>query len=215
MTTIDEKPLVLVVDDDPQICSALALLLQLENMDVETFESAEDFLRYVTSADFDSKLIIKKCAIFDICLPGMNGLNLQETLNDKGILMPIIFLTGHGDIPMSVEAIKAGAENFLTKPVSREKLMESVHSALRKGMEWLIQQQQRDAARKRLSNLTSRELEILAMTIEGLPNKLIARHLDISLRTVEHHKASILNKTEAANSVELNRLVQDSGMIFV
>ena len=215
MTNCDEKPLIFIVDDDPEICAALTLLLEHENMEAKTFESAEDFLVYISTIDMNSNLSLKQCAILDVYLPGMNGLQLQEILKDKGIFLPVIFLTGYGDIPTSVQAIRAGAENFLTKPVTREKLMESVHAALDKGTDWVSRQQQRDAARERFKNLTSRELEILAMTLEGLPNKLIARRLEISLRTVEHHKSNILYKTETANSFELNRLVQESGMIFV
>jgi FixJ family two-component response regulator len=214
MTTTDQKPIVFVVDDDPDILAALSLLLTQENMEARTFENAEDFLACLSANDNSALLQENNCAILDVCLPGMDGLQLQKHLHEKGILLPIIFLTGHGDIPMSVEAIKAGAENFMTKPVSREKLMDSVYAAIQKNADWYSQNLQRAAARNRLNNLTSRELEILAMTLDGLPNKLIARHLEISLRTVEHHKAHILNKTGTANTFELTRLVQDSGLIF-
>jgi len=214
MTTTDQKPIVFVVDDDPDILAALSLLLTQENMEARTFENAEDFLAWLSENDNADLLQENNCAILDVCLPGMDGLQLQKHLHEKGILLPIIFLTGHGDIPMSVEAIKAGAENFMTKPVSREKLMDSVYAAIQKNADWYSQNLQRAAARNRLNNLTSRELEILAMTLDGLPNKIIARHLEISLRTVEHHKAHILNKTGTANTFELTRLVQNSGLIF-
>lgn len=215
MSTPEQRPLVYVVDDDPEICIALALMLEHENLEVMTFECAEDFHNFYLEIKDSSHIPKQKCAIFDFSLPGIDGLQLQKILNDEDAMLPIVFLTGHGDIGKSVQAIKAGAENFLTKPVSKEKLMGNVHAALQKSLEWHNQYQEREAARKRLNSLTPRELEVLAMTLDGLPIKSIASRLEISPRTVEHHKTNILNKTETTSSIELMRLVMESGMAFV
>lgn len=212
-----QKPIVYIVDDDPGIRSVLALMLGQEGMSAREFISAEAFLEAISgSLANNGKSLVNgnSCAIVDVCMPGMDGLKLQEILSERDILLPLIFLTGQGSIPMSVNAIKAGAEDFLTKPVSREKLMACITSALQKSTTWQQENQRQEAGRKRLSTLTPREMEILSMTMDGLPNKLIARQLDISLRTVEHHKTNILSKTGTTTSLELSRLVQESGLSF-
>jgi FixJ family two-component response regulator len=217
MKTAELKPLVFVVDDDPMLGSALAMILEQEGMEVRLFNGADTFLAALANpTETDVRLSTPNCcAVIDVCMPDIDGLQLQGILCEQAILIPLIFLTGQGSIPMSVNAIKAGAEDFLTKPVSREKLISSVHSALQKSVIWQKQKQREIVGKKRLSTLTPREMEIVSMTIEGLPNKQIARNLDISLRTVEHHKTNILNKTGTINSLELSRLVQESGMQFI
>ncbi len=216
---MEQKPLIFIVDDDTLLCSALQLMLEQEGMETQVFPNADAFLAAITlsTQDFEDNPLLGRncCAIVDVFMPGKDGLQLQEILYHQGILVPLIFLTGQGDILMSVNAMKAGAEDFLTKPVSRAKLMASVNAAIKKSISRRNQNKQLEAGRKRLSALTRRELEIMAMTVEGLPNKLIARRLDISLRTVEHHKTSILNKTGANSSIELSRLALESGMSFV
>lgn len=214
MLTAEQKPLVYIVDDDPMLGSALKMMLEQEGMMVRLFDCAETFLAALTdpATGFDQLVAPNSCAIVDVCMPGMSGLELQENLCERSILLPLVFLTGQGTIPMGVNAIKAGAEDFLTKPVTREQLMASINAALKKSVVWHNQNQRQVEGKKRLSTLTPRELEIVSMTIEGLPNKVMARRLDISLRTVEHHKTNILNKTGTVNSLELSKLVQDSGM---
>lgn len=201
------------------LSSALNLMLEQEGMDTQVFSSAESFLTAfaLSEQDYEQSPLLGRncCAIVDVFMPGKDGLQLQEIMYHQGILVPLIFLTGQGDIPMSVNAMKAGAEDFLTKPVSRAKLMASVNAAIKKSISRRNQDKQLEAGRKRLSALTPRELEIMAMTVEGMPNKVIARRLDISLRTVEHHKTNILNKTGVNSSIELSRLALESGMSFV
>jgi FixJ family two-component response regulator len=216
MTTAELKPLVYVVDDDPMLGPALTMMLEQEGLEVRLFNSAESFLAALAKSEASASQpsIANSCAIVDVCMPGIDGLQLQEILCEQALLIPLIFLTGQGTIPMGVNAIKAGAEDFLTKPVSREQLMASVRAAIQKSIVWHEQNQRQMAGKKRLSTLTPREMEIVSMTIEGLPNKQIARLLDISLRTVEHHKTNILTKTGTINSLELSRLVQESGILI-
>lgn len=195
---------VFIVDDDPAVRDSLTLMLEQEDIAVEAFESAEAFLA-ACRAD------CRGCAIIDIRMPGMNGMQLQEALSERGIPLPVIFLTGHGDIPMSVRAIKAGAVDFLTKPVTREKLMECVRSAIQAGERMFAQLAKNQEAMSRLATLTEREREVMALAVTGNPNKEIARRLGISHRTVEIHKSKIMSKTGAANLLDLARLAQECG----
>ena len=206
-------PTVFVIDDDESIREALTLTLQQVGMTVLSFENAETFLEFFTREPKDClscQMPCNYCAIVDLYLPGMNGLRLQETLCDLGIKLPLIFLTAYGDLPASVSAIKGGAEDFLAKPVSRETLLAAVHKALHKCDSWHTTSTRRHDARERLAKLSDREREILKMVAEGQQNKQIATLLGISMRTVEHHRTSILSKTETRNFVELIQLTQTS-----
>jgi FixJ family two-component response regulator len=145
-------------------------------------------------------------------MPGMGGLRLQEVLSERGMPLPVIFLTGHGDIPMSVKAIKAGAVDFLTKPVTRENLLACVRSALQACDKLLARAANNQQVISRLSALTERERQVMALAIVGHPNKEIARRLGISHRTVEIHKARIMSKTGAVNLLDLARIVHEAGI---
>lgn len=193
---------VFIVDDDPAIRDSLTLMIGQENIAVSTFASAEAFLDACQSIRFG-------CIIIDIRMPGMDGMQLQEALSQRNILLPIIFLTGHGDIPMSVRAMKAGALDFLTKPVTREKLMISVRSAIRESESILSKNASQQDAISRIAELTDRERDVMALAIQGYPNKEIARHLGISHRTVEIHKSKIMHKTGAVNLLELARIAHE------
>lgn len=196
---------VFIVDDDPAVRDSLTLMLMQEDIAVEAFDSAEAFLATYRGDRCG-------CAIIDIRMPGMNGMQLQGALAERGILLPIIFLTGHGDIPMSVRAIKAGAVDFLTKPVTRETLMECVRSAIQAGKRMFAQFASNQEAMSRLNNLTEREREVMILAVTGHPNKDIARRLGISHRTVEIHKSKIMSKTGAANLLDLARITQECGL---
>ena len=196
---------VFLVDDDPVIRESMTLMLEQEGIPVSVFRCAEDFLEMI-SADWQG------CAIVDVLMPGMDGLQLQEVLDRKGVQLPIIFLTGHGNIDMGVKAIKSGAEDFLTKPVTREKLMNCIHAALAKGEQMRIQVEQQNNVKTRLQALTKREREILSLSAKGLTNKEIARRLDVSFRTVEHHKSSILAKTGTNSILELLGKIYEAGL---
>ncbi|MEO8418073.1 MAG: response regulator [Methylophilaceae bacterium] len=195
---------VFIVDDDPAVRDSLTLMIGQEDIAVEAFDSAEAFL---TAYQGDRC----GCAIIDIRMPGMDGMQLQETLSERDTLLPIIFLTGYGNIPLSVRAIKAGAVDFLTKPVTREKLMECVRSAIQAGKKMFARFASNQEAMSRLNSLTGREREVMALAVTGHPNKDIARRLGISHRTVEIHKSKIMSKTGAANLLDLARISQECG----
>jgi FixJ family two-component response regulator len=196
---------VFIIDDDQAIRDSLSLMIEQENVAVTSFESAEAFLE-AYQPEF------RGCAIIDIRMPGMNGMELHEIMLKRNILLPSIFLTGHGDIPMSVQAIKSGAVDFLTKPVTREKLMAAIHAAIQKSEMILSKNIHHQEALACLSDLTSREYDVMLLAVQGLPNKHIARQLDISHRTVEIHKSKIMHKTGAANLLDLARIVHESGL---
>lgn len=199
------NPTVFIIDDEPAIRDSLSLMIAQENLSVMTFENANAFLE-ACQAEYSG------CAIVDIRMPGMDGLQLQEALLKRNIQLPIIFLTGHGDIPMSVKAMKAGAMDFLTKPVSREKLISAVRSAMRESEKIAEKSIHHHDAESRLADLTDRERDVMMLAIQGYPNKEIARHLDISHRTVEIHKSKIMHKTGAINLLDLARIAHEGGL---
>ncbi len=193
---------VFIIDDDPAIRDALSLMIEQEDIAVLAFESADAFL--------DShQNNCKGCAIIDIRMPGMNGMELHKELLDRRITLPVIFLTGHGDIPMSVQAMKAGAVDFLTKPVTRERLLNSVKAAIDQSETMLSRMTHHQEAASKLSALTDRERDVMLLAVQGHPNKHIARELGISHRTVEIHKSKIMHKTGAQNLLDLARIVHE------
>ena len=189
-------PVVSVVDDDPALLRSLSRLLKEEGWLVETYDSAEAFL-----ARPDPQA--PGCLLLDVTLPGLDGLELQRRLADAGQRLPIVFLTGHGDIPMSVRAIKAGAADFLTKPVAAEALIAAVRTAMavdrsaRHDRAGLAQLQQR------LASLTPRELEVLKAVAKGRLNKQIAADLGIVEQTVKFHRSRIMERMQAKTAAEL------------
>lgn len=202
LTEPPSETTVFIVDDDPAIRDSLTLMISQENIAVNTYASAEEFLDAALPACLG-------CIIIDIRMPGLNGMQLQEVLSQRNILLPIIFLTGHGDIPMSVRAIKAGALDFLTKPVTREKLMTSVRSAIRESQRMISENISQQDAISRIAELTDRERDVMVLAIQGYPNKEIARHLGISHRTVEIHKSKVMHKTGAVNLLDLARIAHE------
>lgn len=203
---MNAKATVFVVDDDPAVRDSLTLLLEEEDLCVASFASAEAFLA-------DCRPPPRSCAIVDIRMPGMDGMQMQAELSGRGVLLPVIFLTGHGDIPLSVRAVKAGAVDFLTKPVTAKALLESVHAALLESARLASQAEVNQTAVQCLATLTERERQVMALAVEGLHNKEIARHLGISHRTVEIHKARIMHKTGANTLLDLARIAEASGFL--
>lgn len=191
---------IFVVDDDPAVTKALSRLLSVNGWRVETFASAEAFLA-------ERERDAAGCLVLDVNLPGLDGLALQQRLRETGEDLPIVFLTGHGDIPMSVRAMKAGAADFLTKPVGGEAL----DAALRAAIETHASQQRHlgdtRTLRKRLDALTPREREVLAEIVAGKLNKQIAFDLGIVEQTVKYHRARIMERMQAKSVAELMHIV--------
>lgn len=177
-------PTVFVVDDDAAVRKALAAWLEAAGLGVETYEDAAAFLA-------DCSPGRAGCLILDVQMPPMSGLQLQAELTRRGIHLPIIFLTAHADVPTTVQAMKAGALDFLTKPVAVAELLERVRAAFDKGAHPSVQESTGQSMRERLEGLTGREREIMKLVADGLPNKEIACRLGISHRTVEVHRARV------------------------
>lgn len=193
------NPTVFVVDDDNAVRESLIFLIKTAGLNVEAFPNALAFLDF-----YDPNY--PGCLVLDLQMPGMSGADLQIELHRREFELPVIFLTAHGDIPASVRAIKAGAVDFLTKPVQSQELLERIQASILQDV--LRCERMRHSSEKRLANLSPRELEIAALLLEGLSNKEIARQLGISHRTVETHRANVMEKTHSTNLIELARLVE-------
>lgn len=191
---------VCVVDDDPDVRDALALLLNAAGRPVESWESADAFL-----AECDPER--PGCLILDVRLPGMNGLTAHTELERRGFHMPVIFISGHGDIPMAVRAVQAGALDFLEKPFSEQAVLDCVDRALALEAERRAERAREQDLEERLAQLTPREREVMDKLVEGKVNKIVARELDCSTRTVEIHRARVLHKMGVANVSQLVRSV--------
>lgn len=198
-------PTVFIIDDDTAVRDSLTLLLEQEAIHVQSFTSAEAFLS-AYKPDFTG------CILLDIRMPGKDGLTLQEELNQRKNQLPIIFLTGYGSIPLSVKAMKAGAIDFLTKPVTRIKLLTSIQSAFLEAYKTQHAAEHHQDALSRIITLTEREQEIMTLVVQGYSNKEIAQRLHISFRTVEIHRSHILHKTGAHNLLDLVRIAHESGL---
>jgi FixJ family two-component response regulator len=191
---------VFVVDDDEAVRGSLKLLLKALSLPVQAYASAPEFL-----AAFDPSR--SGCLVLDIRMPGMSGLELQEELNSRGAMLPIIFITGHGDVPMAVEAMQRGAMDFLQKPFRDQDLLDRINKALdkdRAGRELLGN---RERIRERIAGLTPREREVMALVARGNANKVIAGDLELSQRTVEIHRAHVMEKMGANSLAHLVRMV--------
>lgn len=196
---------VYIVDDDPAVRDSLTLMLQQDGYRIRSFESGEAFLAVADTTTHG-------CAIIDIRMPGMDGIQLQEEILRRQIPLPVIFLTAHGDIPKSVKAMKAGAVDFLTKPVTRRDLLAALQAASREIARIETSVANRSQAQAQLETLTERELQVTQLAILGHSNKEIARKLGISHRTIEIHKSNIMKKTGALNLLELARIAHDAGL---
>lgn len=197
------EPTVFIVDDDAAVRDSLTLMIEQAGMRVQSFENAKAFLNAYQPNFFG-------CVIIDVQMPGMDGLQLQDELSWRKILLPIIFLTGHGDIPMSVKAIKGGAVDFLTKPVIREKLLICVRAAFAEAKKRISDFTQNQEIATCLTKLTRREREVMLLAVQGRSNKEIGSCLGISFRTVEIHKSKIMQKTGASNLLDLARIARES-----
>jgi two-component system response regulator DctR len=200
---------VYIVDDDASVREALAWLLRSRRLNSQSFESAEAFLELIEGARLPPR---PACLLLDVRMPGMSGLALFERLVEHGLqeALPVIFLTGHADVPTAVSMVKRGAFDFCEKPFSDNALVDRVEQALAQSETIVHGLQARERLRQRLAELTERERAVMQLVIEGLPNKRIADQLDISVRTVEVHRARVFDKMEVKSAVELANLLREA-----
>ena len=200
-------PTVFVVDDDAAMRTSLRWLIESVGLSVETYNSAQEFLNAYTPDR-------SGCIVLDVRMPGMSGLELQEHLNSRRIMIPVIIVTGHGDIPMAVAAMKAGAVEFIEKPFNDQRLLDCVKEALQRDNRIRNDQVEKAAIDQRLDNLTPREREVMEMVVAGKANKVIAALLDVSAKTVEAHRAKVMEKMGVTSLAELVRLALIAGQEF-
>jgi FixJ family two-component response regulator len=198
-------PIVYVVDDDASFLVALSRLLRAAGYHVKTFSSAAEFLGYLTPD-------AQGCVIADLKMPAVSGLDLQNALINSDNPLPVIFLTGHGDIPLSVHAMRQGAEDFLTKHAPKETLLDAVRRALARDVKERAERVRLRDLHGRFRVLTPRERDVLARLLQGKLNKQTAFELGITDRTVKVHRASLMRKLEVQSVAELTRLVQEAGL---
>lgn len=199
---------VFIVDDDAGVRDALAWLLRSRRLLSSTFASAEEFDAMLQGGFRPGS---PSCLLLDVRMPGMSGLALFEQIAERGLAeaLPVIFLTGHADVPTAVDMVKRGAFDFCEKPFSDNALVDRIEDALRRSAEVLAAQRKKGALHNRLADLTERERDVMGLVAKGLPNKLIADQLAISVRTVEVHRARVFDKMEVKSAVELANLLRD------
>ncbi|MCB1725240.1 MAG: response regulator transcription factor [Gammaproteobacteria bacterium] len=195
-----QKPVVFVVDDDQAMRNSLKWLIESVGVHVESFSSADEFLsQYQPSRS--------GCLVLDVRMPGMSGLDLQEHLAKRNIQIPVVVITGHGDVPMAVRAMKSGAVDFIEKPFNDEVLLDAIRRAIAHGEQQRSHHSEHLQIQQRLQNLTPREYEVMEMVTEGRSNKEIANTLGVSAKTVEAHRARVMEKMQAGSLAELVRMV--------
>jgi FixJ family two-component response regulator len=194
-------PIVYVVDDDADVRNALSSLLRSVGLEVQTFSESQEFLRA-------KRENAPECLLLDIRMPGMSGVDLQELLIRSGVFIPIVFITGHGDIPMAVRAIKSGAIEFLSKPFREQDLLDSVHQAIERSSTFRKHNAVLNELRTRLRSLTPRETEVMKKVVKGLLNKQIAADLGTSEKTVKFHRGQVMRKMKAQSLPDLVRMAQ-------
>jgi len=196
---------VFVVDDDISVRESLELLIRSEGWQPETFASAQEFLAH-------PRKLAPSCLVLDVSLPGLNGLDLQKRVAVERIEMPIIFITGHGNVPMTVQAMKAGAVEFLTKPFSGDVLLSAIRNAIERSLTALGHEAEMRALRDRYASLTRREREVMALVASGLLNKQVGGELGISEITVKAHRGQAMQKMKADSLADLVKMAARLGL---
>jgi FixJ family two-component response regulator len=194
-------PIVFVVDDEPTVCASIKRLVQSVGIEVETFSTAQEFLR-------GKRLDVPGCLVLDVRLPDLSGLDLQQELAKANINLPIVFITGHGDIPMSVRAMKAGAVEFLTKPFREQDLLEAIQHGIRQHRAIREQRAEIFDLQRRYELLTLREREVFPLVADGLLNKQVASQLGASEKTIKVHRGQVMHKMKAESLAHLIRMAE-------
>jgi len=194
--------MVFVVEDDPMVRQSLVMLIGTLGVEVRGHVTGRSFLDDPASRE-------ASCVVLDVRMPGLGGLEVQARMAELGMTAPVIFITGHGDVPMAVEAMRGGAMDFLQKPFDNQALLDRVRHAMARGRDLRLEAEQRSVAEARLASLSPREREVLALLVAGRMNKAIAAELGISAKTVEDHRASIMRKMQVRSVAELVRLAAD------
>ena len=202
---IEQQPVVFVVDDDASVRGAIENLLRSLGLAVQTFASAQEFLQYKLPD-------APACIVLDVRMPGQSGLEFQRTLTAANIRLPVIFLSGHADIPMSVRALKSGAVEFLTKPLREQELLDAIQLGIERDRTRRQEAKALAELHERLAGLTMRERDVLALVITGLQNKQIAARLDVSETTVKVHRSQVMRKMRARSVVDLVRMADMLGI---
>ncbi len=201
----NRRPIIYIVDDDVSVCRALSLLLKSHGFKVETFMRAADFLAY-------KHLKFPSCLVLDIQLPDINGLALQDAMAARKLTIPIVFITGHGDIPMSVKGMKAGAIDFLPKPFTKKKLLSAITQAILKSKAQDKEQAAISKIKRRIKTLSPRELEVFRLVAKGMLSKQIARKRGTALQTIKVHRSRVMQKMQAKTVTELIRFAEKCGI---
>jgi len=197
--TEEDKAIVFIVDDDASVRDSLRWLIESVQLQVQCFATAQEFLQGYQSQQTG-------CIVLDVRMPGLSGLDLQEELRQQGFVLPVIIITGHADVPMAVRAFKSGVFDFIEKPFNDQHLIDRIHQAIDKSRSQKVNIQRWQDARDRLLKLSSREVQVLDCIVSGSSNKTMARELDISVKTIETHRANLMSKMQAGSVSELVRI---------
>jgi RNA polymerase sigma factor (sigma-70 family) len=200
-----DTAIIYIVDDEPVVLRTLQGLIETVGLQAVTFTSAQEFLRY-------NHVDAPSCLVLDVRLPQISGLDLQEVMNESGIQIPIIFITGHGDIPMSVRAMKAGAVDFLQKPFNHQELLDAVHKALERNRQERALRKEHKSLHELFDSLTPREQQVMALVISGMLNKQAAGELGVSEKTIKVHRARVMEKMQAESLADLVRMAAKLGI---